>query len=122
MALIVEDVRAVDSDETFAKYMAKCDKLLAAKKKKAKGEFPFIKKDEKPEDKKGDKKDDKEVKKEEKTEAGVVAAEVVASLTEKPNQELPNTIVPTENLAEKIRKVMGESVTVNNVKMSSLKK
>ncbi len=116
LAFIVDEVKSIPDDEAFAKYMTKQKKLLASKKKKAKAEFPFKKEgDDKKEVKPGE-------KKEGKCEAGVDVKEVVASVTEKPNQSLPNTVVPAENLADKVRKIMGDSVTVNNVKMSEAKK
>lgn len=101
-SLIVEEVRCMVDDEMFAKWMGKQKKLMAGKKKSAVASA---------------------------TPAPVAApaapavpvAEVIASVTELPNQAIPNAPTQTESLAAKVRSVMSETVTVGKVKISDLK-
>lgn len=105
LAYLVKEVQAIDSDESFATYMTKQKKLMAAKKKKAASN-----------DKKAG------CGPMEKTEAKVNPDEVIASVKEVAGQTIPNTSPTTESLAQKVRSVMGETVLIGNKKVSSFKK
>jgi hypothetical protein len=100
--LIAADVREIDTDDAFAAYMGKQEKLLAAKKK---GFKPFPKKG----DEEGEKSEDK---KEEKTEDCKAA---IASVIETPAQTIvPNGVAPVDtSILSKMSSAFGEAFLVN---------
>lgn len=114
---LAEEVKAIDGDEAFAKYMGKQKKLMAAKKKSAKSAKPNLEKEDSPADKGEDKKEGC---------ASVNVKEIVASVEEKSGQSIPNSIANSDknvkSLQEQVNEIMGEAITFGNVKAKDLKK
>ena len=104
-ALLADEVKSIDSDESFAKYVGKQKKLMAGKKKKP--FVPFKKEDEKM----------TEEKCVEKKEASVNMQEVVASVTETPNQSISNAPDVQVSLKEKMTAAFKNKTTVGGKKM-----
>lgn len=112
--LIASDIKDLD-DAAFETYAAKCDKLMAAKKKKAadKGEKPGDKKNDKEPDQDADDKKAKAAAEAAAAEAAKVK-EAVASLTEDKGQAtLPNSVVVDEDLKTRMAAAFGDSILVN---------
>ncbi len=97
---IVKEVQALETDEAFANYMTKQKKLMAGKKKKEKAP-PFV-----------------------AASAGVNAQEAVASVKEVAGQSVANTTDTSANLtlADKVRAIMTETITVGNEKVVDQRK
>jgi hypothetical protein len=115
---LAEEVKSIDSDEVFAKYMGKQKKLMAAKKK---GLKPALKLNTQEPGSTPSKGEDMK-----QGCASVNVTEVIASVEEKSGQSIPNSIAHSDNatktLQEKVNEVMGESITIGNIKASDLKK
>lgn len=109
-ALLTKDIKDLD-DDAFAAYAAKCDKLMAAKSKKAK---PFEKKDDK-------KKTDEECAAEKAAaDAAALAAKeeaikaAVASIKEVGGQvTLPNGVAVDQDVAQQMATAFGGSLKIN---------
>lgn len=109
-AILVDDVKACESDEAFAKLMKKCKKLMKTKMKSAAVEAPVA-----------------------PVVAAVVAPvipaepvvnvhEIVASVKEVAHQEIPNGPVVTESLKDKLYNSFANHVTVGGQKIKKNKK
>jgi hypothetical protein len=98
-ALIVDELKLIDSDESFAKYMAKQKKLMKEKTK------VFIKE-----------KKEKEAKASTQTPT-VNAAQVIASVIETPNQDISNGVAVTASLKEQLTAALKKNTSVGGKKV-----
>lgn len=108
-AFLVEEVKVIESDEAFAKYMGKQKKLMAGKKKKCA---------EKAKCQESDKPGDKEMKteNEEANKCKAAMQEVVASVTEIQNQEISTNPVVQTSLKDQIKEVFAKKTSIGGKK------
>jgi hypothetical protein len=110
--LIASDIKDLD-DESFAKYMSKCKKLMSGKCKSGKAAKDGGKKMEKEEEMEEEEEcAKKKAKAAAEEEAKIKAA--VASVTENPDQgKVPNTTSTDVSLLEQMKAAFGESFKVD---------
>jgi hypothetical protein len=121
-AILADEVKSLNTEESFAKYMGKQKKLMAGKKKKP--FVPFGKpEDKKVEDDKPTKKD-KEPDPEDKEEAKKckAALEALASVIETPNQAISNDPATQTSLKDQIKNAFTNSTSVGGKKMTKNQK
>ena len=103
-AILTEEVKAIESDESFAAWMDKKKKLMKEKTKAAKCEKKTQMASELA--KAG-------IKVDLEKDKDLDFAKIFAAAKENPGQDVPNGVHVTENLKDKFAKAFGEGITIN---------
>ena len=104
-AILTEEVKAIESDESFAAWMDKKKKLMKEKTKAAKCEKKTQMASELA--KAG-------IKVDLEKDKDLDFAKIFAAAKENPGQDVPNGVHVTENLKDKFAKAFGEGITINS--------